>query len=336
MAKRVTIKDVASEVGLSASTVSIVLNGKGASVPKKTQDRIFAAAEKLHYTPNQTARSLVIGKTSLIGVIVPSVTNVFFAELVRWLQKKFVKYGYDIVLSNNEERVDKDIKYVNLLAGRNIDGLVIAPSAQSLLPENEGELMKNLQDLSVPFLFMDRYVKGYPHVAIDNVESGYAIADHLRKSGHQKIGVVTGPLQLNSSKNRLKGFSKRLAEDGIVLAPEYVYEGQYDIETGELAARKLMETDVTAICVFSDMQAYGVYKALRAMGKRIPEDVSVAGFDDNVFSELLECPLTTMRQPLEELAEATVQTMLQMLDGKVQENQKLSAVLIERESVKKI
>ena len=337
MVKRITIKDVANEAGVSVTTVSLVLNGKADSVPDSTKERIYNATKKLHYTPNYTARSLVMGRTKMVGIIVPSITNFFFAELVRLLQKKFAKHGYDIILSNNEERSDKDLKYIDLLSGRNIDGLIFTPSAESLFPENTEKVKELLDKLSIPFLFLDRYISDYPHISIDNRTSGYQMAEYLISRGHKKIGVVTGSRLLNSSNNRLKGFCRKLEESNISFTEEYIYEGQYDIETGELAAERFLKTEVTAIVAFSDMQAYGIYKKLKELGKRVPEDISVVGFDDNVYSSLLDKPLTTMRQPLEELASATVKAMLDMMHGKgFSKTEKMSAKLIERESVKQL
>ena len=181
---------------------------------------------------------------------------------------------------------------------------------------------------------MDRYIKGYPHIAIDNRAGGYRLAEYLLGRGHTKIGVVTGPMVLNSSYNRLKGFREKLNEAGVALSSEYIYEGHYDIETGERATERFLQTNATAIFAFSDMQAYGIYKKLKQLGKRVPEDISVVGFDDNVYSSLLDKPLTTMRQPLEALASDTVKAMLDMIDGKEFEMTcKLPAKLIERESV---
>lgn len=337
MVKRVTIKDVAMEAGVSITAVSIVLNGKGNSVPLATRERIYAAAEKLHYTPNSTARSLVMGRTNMVGIIVPSITNIFFAELVRLLQSEFAKNGYDIVLVNNEDSADNDARYIRLLSNRNIDGLVFTPSSESLSEERLAGLRKTVDKLAIPCLFLDRYIDEYPHVAVDNVASSYTLADHLIKKGHRKVGVVTAPMQLNSCANRLKGLRKRFDEEGLEIPDSYIYEGQYDIETGERAVEQFLGTDVTAIFAFSDVQAYGVYKKLKELGKRVPEDMSVVGFDDNVYSLLLDKPLTTMRQPLKELALATVKTMLGMMQGKgYEKTEKMPAMLIERESVKQL
>lgn len=337
MIKRVTIKDVAEKAGVSVTTVSIVLNGKGESVPKSTQERILKAVEQLHYTPNYSARSLVMGQTNTVGIIVPSITNTFFAELVRFMQKEFAKRGYDIILCNNEERADNDLKYINLFSGRNVDGIVFTPSAESLLPENATRLKETIKKLTIPCIFLDRYISGYTHISIDNMQSAYHLADYLLSLGHKNIGVVTGPKILNSSTNRLNGLKKRLLEDGIVLSDENVFEGQYDIETGEKATELFINSDVTAIFAFSDMQAYGVYKKLKELGKHVPEDMSVVGFDDNVYSSLLDKPLTTMRQPIEEISESVVETMIKLISGeRFEKIEKIPASLVKRESVKDI
>ncbi|MBQ8406912.1 MAG: LacI family DNA-binding transcriptional regulator [Clostridia bacterium] len=334
--KKTTIKDVAKKAGVSVTTVSLVLNGKGISVPESTKERIYRAAEELRYTPNFTARSLVMGRTNMIGVVVPAVTNVFFAELVRSLQKEFSFYGYDIVLCNNEETAEKDSKYISLLAGKNIDGLIVAPGAESLSENKVDELKETLSKLHIPYLFLDRYVAEFaPRVSVDNRRSAYVLADYLLKKGHKKIGVITGPMQLNSSFNRLKGFRERFAEEGLDIDEDKVFVGRYDVESGEKAAQELLKTDVTAICAFSDMQAYGVYKKVKELGKRVPEDISVVGFDDNVYSSLLDKPLTTMRQPIDELAAAAVEIMTALIERKeVVKTRKFPARLIERESVK--
>lgn len=336
--KKTTIKDVATAAEVSATTVSLILNGKGHSVPEATKERVLRAVEALHYCPNYTARALVMRRTNMIGMIVPDVTNSFFAELVHLIQKKFSAHGYDIILCNNEEKTDKDLRYVHLLAGRNIDGLILTPGAESLHADNARKLQETLSGLTVPFLFLDRYFGDFaPHISVDNSTSGYRLAEYLLRHGHRKIGIVTGSMRLNSSFNRLKGFRKKLEEEGIDIPPAYIYEGRYDIETGERAAEQLLKTDVTAIFVFSDMQAYGVYKKLKELGKRVPDDMSVVGFDDNLYSALLDKPLTTMRQPLEELATDTVESMLALIRKQPYEKpRKVAAKLIERESVRQI
>lgn len=336
--KRATIKDVAYHAGVSPTTVSMVLNGKDASLPERTRERVRRAAEELDYSTDFMARALVTRKTNIIGVVIPDISNAFFAESVRHIQVEFAEHGYDIILCNSEERAENDFRYVRLLAGRNVDGLILTPSAETLTERNAEKMRALLSGLRIPYLFFDRYYRGEdPKVAIDNAESSYRAAQYLLDRGHKKIGAIAGPLTLNSSRNRLKGLRRALEERGLELPDEYVYAGKYDFETGVRGGEKLMQTDVSAIFAFSDMQAYGVYESAKRAGKRIPDDISVMGFDDTFYSSVLETPLSTMRQPIKTIAEEVCSAILGLIDGGSGEvNIRLPAAIVERDSVRRI
>ena len=336
--KRTTIKDVASLADVSAATVSIVLNGKGDSVPDSTKERIRRAAAKLNYMPDFNARAMVTRRTNIIGIIAPDISNSFFAELVRCIQLELNQYHYDIILCNSDEKTENDLRYIRLLAGRNVDGLILTMSAESLTDENEPLMRKTLADTHVPYLFLDRYYKGdKPKVVVDNAGSSYQIAKYLLDCGHTRIGVITGPMNLNSSYNRMRGLKKAMEEKGLTLDPECVYEGRYDFESGVKGADLLVGKGVTAIFAFSDMQAYGIYESVRRQGKRVPEDVSVIGFDDSFYSSLLETPLTTVRQPLREMAREACRMILDLVNGGSTDCEaRLTAEVIVRSSVKKL
>ncbi len=335
--KRITIKDVASKAGVSAATVSIVLNGKGGAVPESTKERVRRAVSELNYSPDFTARAMVTRKTNIVGIVIPDISNAFFAEMVRRIQVELAKYGYDVMLCNSEEKTENDLRYIRLLAGRNVDALILTISAESLAAGNTERLKSALADTRLPCLFLDRYYRGgEPKVVVDNVESSYLAAKYLLDCGHTRIAALTGPLVLNSSYNRLKGLKKALAERGLDLPAGYIYEGKYDFESGVRGGAELMKTDATAIFAFSDMQAYGVYESAKQAGRRVPDDISVLGFDDTFYSAVLETPLTTMRQPVREIAEATCRTILDLVDKKpVAKEVRLPAELIIRDSVKK-
>lgn len=337
-AKKPTVKDVAVLAGVSATTVSLVINGKGESIPEMTRDRVRRAVKELHYHSDYTARAMVTRKTNLIGVVIPDISNAFFAACVRHLQVALAGYGYDILLCNSEERAENDLHYIRLLAGRNVDGLILTPSAEALTEKYEAEVRRTLGEVGLPYLFLDRYYRGdEPKVVVDNAESSYRAAKYLIECGHKKIGAVAGPSILNSSYNRLEGLKRALAENGLTLPDEYIVEGKYDIETGIRGGEKLIGTDVTAIFAFSDVQAFGVYQSAKRVGKRIPGDLSVVGFDDALYSSLLDTPLTTMRQPVKSLAEEACRIILAMVEGKGEgENVMLPAELIVRSSVKTI
>ncbi len=336
--KKVTIKDVASYADVSASTVSMVLNGKDASIPDHTRQRVRDAVKTLNYSFDYTARAMVTRKTNIIGVVIPDISNSFFSETVRHIQVALAGHGYDIILCNSEEKAENDIRYIQLLAGRNVDGLILAPSAEAFTEEYSGRIRSRLEEVRIPHLFLDRYFKdAAPRVAVDNAGSSYRAAQYLIEKGHTKIGAIAGPLMLNSSYNRLQGLKRALEESGLSLPKEYVYEGKYDFETGLRGGEALMKKDVTAIFAFSDMQAYGVYESAKEQGKKIPEDLSVVGFDDNFYSAILETPLTTMRQPVKKIAESACEIILKLIQGESSpETVHLPAEFIVRESVKRL
>lgn len=336
--KKATIKDVAFHAGVSPATVSMVLNSKDANIPESTRKRVLSAARAVQYYTDYNARAMVTGKTNLIGVVIPDITNAFFAECVRYIQTELAKRRYDVVLCNSEEKAESDFRYLRLLAGRNVDGIILAPSAESLTGGRAEELHELLSDLHVPCVFLDRYSgQDDAKVIVSNEESSYRIARYLLECGHRKIAAVTGPLTLNSSFNRLKGLKRAMGEYSLELLPQNIYEGKYDFETGLAAGLKLMQTDVTAVFAFSDIQAYGIYEAGRRLKKRIPDDISVVGFDDNFYSSMLETPLTTMRQPLKQIAEEACRIILDLVEDREGEKSiGLPAELVIRDSVKKI
>lgn len=334
--KKVTVKDVARRAGVSVTTVSLVLNGKAGAIPEETRRRVRLVAEQLEYAPSYAARAMVTRSTKCIGVVVPDLCNAFFAQTVKQMQTELARYGYAVILCNSEERADNDMRYLRLLSDRSADGVIYAPSAESLLGDARAKICALVKEIGIPCLFFDRYFSEEdPVVAADNEESGYRAAKHLVENGHTKIFAVTGPLVLNSSRNRLAGLKRALAERGLSMPEEYVFAGGYDVGAGVLAGEAFLKTDATAVFAFSDVQALGFYKSVRSAGKRIPADVSVVGFDNIGYAELASPPLTTMRQPTDELAQAACRSLLGMLKGERPAPVRLPAELVVRGSVGK-
>lgn len=337
MQKTVTIKDIADKLGVSVSTVSFVLNDKG-EISQSTREKIKEAAFNMGYRPDYLARSLVTGRSHTIGVIIPDISNQFFAETVRHIQTELSTYGYDIILCNSEEQAKNDVKYIDWLASRRVDGLILTLSAQSMEEKNHAFIKTALDNAGIPYMFLDRYYNTEaPIVSIDNVDSGYSVTKFLISQGHRNIGVITGPLSLNSSYNRLEGFQKAMEEFGITVDPDNVINLAYDMESGKKGAEKLISKGVTAIFAFNDLQAYGALEYCNDNGLKIPEDVSLVGFDDIFYSSILETKLTTVRQPIKELASKTCRTIINLLEGKdCFEDVKLKTELIVRDSVRNI
>ncbi len=337
MQKKVTIKNVAEQLGLSVTTVSLVLNNKG-DIPECTRSRIKQVAEDMGYRPDYMARSLVTGKSHIVGVLIPDISNQFFAETVRYLQIELNHYGYDIILCNSEERMDNDIRYIEWLSGRRVDGLVLTLSAQSMQKENREKMQRVLDGVKIPYVFLDRYYQSdAPKILVDNVDGGYRVTKYLLDCGHTNIGVITGPMSLNSSANRLEGVQKAMAERGIALSEENVVNLAYDMDSGRLGAEKLIPRGVTAIFCFNDLQAYGVFAYVNELGLSVPNDVSIVGFDDIFYSSILETKLTTVRQHIRQMALETCKVVVNLLENKpCQQEVKLETELIVRDSVKDI
>lgn len=337
MKKKTTVKDVAIAAGVSKASVSLVLNNRECNIPDSTKQRIRQTAEKLDYTPNHIARSLATNQTKTIGVIIPNISNIFFSEVVRNIQIELNQHGYDIFLCDSDEQLENDLRYIKLLSSRNVDALILTMSAESLTKENQIIVKELLDDTEVPYVLLDRYFdQSCPKVVVDNLNGGYEVTKFLIENGHQKIGFITGPMNLNSSIDRLAGVQKAFKEYHIEFNPNYVFSGKYDIETGHQGGLNLLE-DVTAIFAFNDMQAFGVIEAAKEKKISIPNQVSLVGFDDTIYSSIIEPQLTTVRQPVKELAMEVCKTVLKCIsDNECKDEVRLSTELVIRNSVKKI
>lgn len=338
MRKKVTIKDVSKELGLSPTTISLVLNGKDNSIPEATKKRIMECVEKLNYYPDTIAQSLATHRTNTIGLLIPDITNNFFTEYVHSVQLKLNSYGYDVILCISEDKRDDDIKYINLLKNRRVDGLMLAMSAESLLPTNLSKTKELLNSLEIPYIMIDRYIDdSSPYVGVDNETSGYNVTKYLIEKGHKKIGVITGPMYLSSSINRLKGFKRCLNEYNIEIPSCYIQHMKYDMKSGYLGAKKLLDKDITAIFAFNDLQAYGVISYAKEQGIKIPEDLSLAGFDDLMYSSILDTKLTTVKQPIEQIAKESCEMMIRLINNIEGETKvRLNTELIVRNSIKEV
>ena len=336
MTKKATIKDLAEYTKLSITTISLVLNGKGDNIPESTKEKVYDAVKALNYVPNSNARSLIIGSTHTIGIIIPDISNAFFGELVRYIQLDLSKLGYDIILCNSDEKMESDIRYINLLSSRNVDAIILTLSAESMMESNKEKVLKALYDSKVPYLFLDRFFDDvYPFLTSDNLDSGYKIAKTLYEYGHRNFGIITGPLSLNSSKERLNGFLTYLKEKGIDIPKDNIVNGKYNFESGYDGAKKLINKNISVIFAFNDLQAYGAIKCLKEEGIKIPDDISLIGFDDMEPSIITEPKLTTVRQPIKDIANGACETIISLIKGLDVENYiRYKCSLIIRESIK--
>lgn len=335
MGKGVTIREVAAECGLSVSAVSQVLNGKEIGIPQKTKEKVRAAAEKLRYRPNAAARSLVTSRSDTVGVLVPDISNAFFGEAFKEIQRRMGEEGFDVLLCSGDGTAKQDERFLQLFAARGADGLIVAPAAETLEEKNAEKFAAQLEAIKIPYVFLDRYpVQPCARVSADHRAGGYAAAQCLLKNGHTKIGCIAGPAALVGARLRLEGFCDALAEAGI---KPLAINAPFTAEGGERAAKALFGRGLTALFASDDLQAYGAMRAAAETGVRIPDDVSLVGYDDLQFSALANPPLTTVSQPVKAMAGAAAELLLRRMRGEDAENPPLFAPrLIERQTVKNL
>lgn len=334
---RTTIKDIAGYTGLSVTTVSLVLNHKADKIPQRTRDKVIKAVEELNYRPNQLAVGLVKKRTETIGLIISDVSNVFFANLAKGVEDECRRKGWNLVLCNTNDKHERDLSYISVLADKGVDGILFCMSLDSNKRKTR-ESIHLLEKLKLPFVMIDRFLEEADciSVVVDHKHGGYLAAKKLLELGHKKIGCVTGPQNLADSRNRLDGYCRALEEYHIGYDEALIFGGNYDRKSGEAAVNYLKDK-VTAIFAFNDMSAYGVYKELKRSKIAIPGQMSLIGYDDIFFSEMLDVPLTTIHQPIYEMGVEAVHQLITEIDSGSNTKKCITfqPTLIERESVGK-
>lgn len=315
---RTTIKDIANYTGFSVTTISLVLNNKGDKISQTTKDAIMAAVEELNYHPNQLAVGLVKKRTQTIGLIISDVSNVFFSTLAKGIEDECRKRGWNLVLCNTNDKHERDLAYIQILADRGVDGILFCMARDSDAKKTK-ESISLLEKLHIPFVMIDRYLENAncSSVIVNHMQGGYIATKYLIEQGHKKIGCVTGPFGLEDSKERLAGYRKALDEFEIPFDKQYIFEGNYDRASGKRAVDYFLKkkTDISAIFAFNDMSAYGVYNGLKEHKIKIPRDMAVIGYDDIFFSEILDVPLTTVKQPVYNMGVEGVKLLLEEVES---------------------
>lgn len=303
-----TVKDVARDAGVSLGTVSRVL-AKNATVNEAIRLRVEEVIEKLGYSPSSLGRSLRLNKSDIIGLVIPDITNPFFADLAKHLEVLASAAGYSVLLANTHDDPEAEKTQIQSLLGRVPAGIVIAPVSNSLVGER---LSKGLVCVTI-----DRPLAGHSLVSVDNIEGGRMAAEHLLELGHIRIGYIGGPSTIDVSLQRLRGFREEIAMAAERFGRDVeftVVEGQFDYKSGEEMGRRLLSVPVerrpTAIATANDQQAIGLLRCSRDMGIRVPEDLSIVGFDDIPLASLVLPRLTTIRQPVQEIAEIAIRAVL--------------------------
>jgi LacI family transcriptional regulator len=279
---------------VSTATVSRVLNNRPEGVGLALRNRILSLIRETGYRPNLLAKSMITNKTYTIGLLSPNIAAPFYQHMIHGICDCLQAGGYTMILCNTDSSQSDYQKYIEILLSKGIDGI--------LLIGFFGEVTHALIDLltDIPVVLFDSVpsLGKLAQISTDNRKSAYEMTKYLLNLGHRRIGCITGPRRFDIVNERLKGYQKALKEAGAAFDPSVVLSGDFSTESALAPAEKLLrETKVSAIFCFNDLMAYGVYKVCARLGKRVPQDISVVGFDDIAYSELLTPPLTTVRQP---------------------------------------
>lgn len=310
--KRITMRQIAARARVSVGTVSHVINHT-AGVREPVRRRVLEAIERLGYRPSLLARGLRRNQTTIIGVIIPDISNPFFPLVVRGVEDIAYQNSYRLMLCNADNDAQKEQVYFDELRAYRMAGLIVIPSANSRLvaaADTAGEL---------PVVCLDRCPEGWKgdSITVDNTEGAYQATRYLLELGHRRIAAITGQLHVTSAVERLKGFKRALREFGVTIAPEYIQEGRFDRLSGYEKSLLLLQFSPrpTAIFAANDLVALGVLAAMRELGLRCPEDVSLTGFDDLELASFTNPALTTVAQPAYQMGVRAAALLFERLRG---------------------
>ncbi len=329
------IKEVAKRARVSTATVSRTINDP-TKVRPQTAERVRKAIAELDFYPNTHARTLVSGRSRMLGLIVSDITNPFFPDLVKSFEDHAVQSGREVILGNTGYCPERMAGCIRRMVERKVDGVAIMTS------ETDPDLVAELTRKNIPTVLLDTGKAG-PHTVVLQVDYGQGIhqaLDHLRSLNHRLIAFITGPLHLSSARMRQAAFISGLEAAGITVPRELMEHGDHRIEGGTAAMRKLLQVSPrpTAVIVSNDLMAIGALAAIHEAGLRVPDDISLVGFDDIAFAHLTQPPLTTVALSREQIAIAALSAIERMIDGEdaAREDYSIATSLVVRGSTRAI
>jgi len=310
--KAASIYDVARESGVSVFTVSAVVNNKS-HVGKGLREKVEAAIRKLNYRPNLVARSLAKQKTHTIGMIVPDIGNPFFPIVVRGAEDAAQKHGYNLLLCNSDDSLEKEEKSIELLLSKRVDGILLTKAAEDFRPA----LQQMIKEVNTPFVLV---MRTYPKltkdaVITDDYRGAYEAVSHLARAGRKRIALISGPLKVSNAKERWQGFHDALKAGGLPYGEDLVIEGDYRLESGYRAGHSLFSRRPDGIYVANHLMTVGLLKAAEETGLRCPEDFGLVSFDDYPWLGIFRPRLTTVELPKHQLGSEAAELLIRRITG---------------------
>jgi len=330
-----TIKDVAKKAKVSTTTVSHVLNGTR-FVSKSSKESVLKSVAELNYTPSAVARSLKVKKTKSLGMLITTANNPFYAELIKAVEKNCYTLGYNLVICNTDGDPEKTNSYLKILAQRSIDGILLMCTEY-----NHGLFKTLMAQQNLPMVVMDW---GPTSDNLDRIQDnsflgGYMATQHLIDYGHSDIAYIGGPSEKLPAIQRFEGFKKAMLEANLILNEKWIVQSNFECEGGKHAIREILAQDKTPSAVFisNDMMALGAICEIQQLGIKVPEQISIIGYDNISFSAYFSPPLTTINQPKDQLATLAVNALLERIQDPSKEGRTLliEPDLVIRSSVSK-
>ncbi|MFC5407130.1 LacI family DNA-binding transcriptional regulator [Cohnella soli] len=339
--RQITIYDIAKEAKVSVATVSRVLNGT-APVKASTRAKIEALIQKYQFQPNAMARSLLSKETGIIGVIVPDLTNPFFPEVFAGAEQEAQESGHTFLLCNTMGSYAKESEYLNIMQEKRVDGIVFI-GGRINLKDCEPELVQEVVEHAnkIPLVLVNGNLKNteLTRVVTDEYTGTLLAMRHLIELGHTQIGFIGGESHMTTTSIKLRAFRKALRDEGIPVREEWILPDSFSVDSGRQMMQKLldMKEQPTAVCCVNDFTAIGAIKTAVENGLKVPDDISIVGFDDIPLAHHVIPELTTVSQQANELGRMAIKVLRQMMNkGKTKKLTALEPQLVVRQSTARL
>lgn len=304
-----TIYDVAKEAGVSIATVSKVINKTG-RISDKTKSKVEQVMEELHYQPSVVASALTGKQTYTIGMIIPDLANPFFADVARSVEDRASQLGYSMIICSTDNDIDKEATYISLLHQKSVDGIIVASGVRT------DKTLRQFIRQKIPVALISRDLPALvvDAVLLDDFIGGYQATMHLLSLGHKKIVMISDDANYQSTKERVRGFKQAMEEAGLPFDENVIPACSYTIDGAKQAVARLLDSSTdppTAIFAYNDLLAIGAIQAARERHLSIPDDLSIVGFDDTILAKIVDPPLTTIRQPIQEMGRQIIDLLVE-------------------------
>lgn len=317
MARKVALKDIANKIGVSTSLVSYVLNGKGKEnrVSEETANKIRVTAQELNYVPNLNARSLKTNKSRTIGLIVADISNPFFSNLARTIEDEAYANDYTVIFGSSDENEDKFKRVLDFLSTRQVDGFIIAS------PEESRETVLKLKESNIPLVLIDRYFSDVAahSVTVDNFQASFEATNYLLNKGHKRIGAIMYDSKMLHYQDRSNGYLEALKQAGIADGKQFLRKVNHQSLQSEIkkeVQKLIFEDQVSAIYFSTNTIATEGLRQILNFGKKVPDEIDVVAFDENLIYQFLDVPIPFISQPIKQMGQEAVRILMDQIEQK--------------------